>query len=70
MKKVFSIVMGLALVASLASCKKDHTCTCKTNVDGVPDTKTTFKETKKKAKDACDKLTVSVGTVETKCSLD
>lgn len=72
MKKVFSIVMGLALVASLASCKKDHTCTCKVN--GVEANKITYKDTKKKAKEACEKGNETVellGTkIETKCSLD
>ncbi len=53
MKKVFSIVMGLALVASLASCKKDHTCACKDN-DGEAFSYNIPKTSKKKAKDACN----------------
>lgn len=53
MKKVFSIVMGLALVASLASCKKDHTCACKDN-DGEAQNFPLPKTSKKDAKKSCD----------------
>ena len=53
MKK--SIVLIAVLAAfSFASCKKDYTCVCK--YSGL-EVKTTIKDTKKKAKDACNALT-------------
>ena len=58
MKNLF-ILTVFALVA-LTSCKKDYTCTCYAVEDGVTDmtlsVSTTIKDTKSKAKEACDKL--------------
>lgn len=69
MKKVFSIVMGLALVASLASCKKDHTCSCKDG-DGEEWYKADLgKTTKKKAKDACEANNATWAAFGAKCEV-
>ena len=56
MKNLF-ILTVFALIA-LTSCKKDYTCTCYVVEDGVTDmsssVSTTIKDTKSKAKEACD----------------
>ena len=56
MKNLF-ILTVFALIA-LTSCKKDYTCTCYAVEDGVTDmsssVSTTIKDTKSKAKEACD----------------
>ncbi len=66
MKKLILIVS--VAVFALASCKKNRTCTCKTELLGkTTETKTVIKETKKKAKDACDALGSSSVTT---CTLD
>ena len=61
MKNLF-ILTVFALVA-LTSCKKDYTCTCYAVEDGVTDMSSsvsiTIKDTKSKAKEACDKLDVA-----------
>jgi len=64
MKKVLLIaaVAGLAMV----SCKKDYTCECTYSGSGISGTTSaTIKDTKKKAKDACEKGTIA-GSVECK----
>ncbi len=68
MKKVFSIVMGLALVASLASCKKDHTCACK-DADGDSENFKYTKTSKKDAKKACDVQSTAFSLVGGSCEL-
>lgn len=68
MKKVLLIaaVAGLAMV----SCKKDYTCECTYSGGGVSGTTTTtIKDTKKKATDACEKLSVSAGGTSTTCKI-
>lgn len=75
MKKVTPILAIAALAIAFTSCKKDHTCECTSSLNGttIGTSSTTFKETKKKAKDACSALetTTSVGgqTASTSCSL-
>ncbi len=71
MKKLFTIAVIALVFASLASCKKDYTCTCKGNEMGtltapMPST------TEKKAKDACDafQVTYQNGDATVKCELD
>ncbi len=58
MKKSIFIVAVLAAF-TFASCKKDHVCEC--TVAGVS-TKSTIKDTRKKAKEACEKGTNSFVT--------
>ena len=59
MKKVLFI--AVVAVASLASCKKDFTCTCK---DGSTTVATyTVHTTKKKSKDLCSENDASVKVV-------
>lgn len=73
MKKItlLAVVIG---AMSLASCKKNYTCTCTTTDSSSPSdppivTPYTVKETKKKAKDACNKSNQSAGTITTSCTL-
>lgn len=64
MKKL--IVLVSVAVLALSSCKKDHTCECTV---GSITNKTTIKETKKKAKETCEKGNSTVAGIETKCEL-
>ena len=50
MKKV-TLLAVVIIAASFASCKKDYTCECTQN--GVVIGTIKYKDTKKKAKDAC-----------------
>ena len=74
MKKVLFI--AIVAVASLASCKKDHTCTCTTTYPGqtgtvTPDVTNYPKSTKKAARANClsSTATYSGVVVTTTCSL-
>ncbi|MBI1268483.1 MAG: hypothetical protein GC193_13740 [Cryomorphaceae bacterium] len=68
MKKVLMFAVAGLFVAGLASCKKDHTCTC--TISGNTST-TTFSDSKKKdAQDACDALSTSASILGGSCSLD
>lgn len=73
MKKVLFI--SIVAVASLASCKKDYTCTCTQTANGVVGTPqvTTYTEAKKAdARAACLSYSYTAGgvTVDTKCELN
>jgi hypothetical protein len=73
MKKI-TLLAIVACAFSLASCKKDYTCECTTTYNGITATgSTTIKDTKKKAKDACEKesTTSSIGgyTSTTDCKI-
>lgn len=75
MKKVLFI--AVLAVASLASCKKDRTCTCTSDVAGSTAQTVTYLDAKKgDARAAClsSKSTYTSGststTVTTTCSLD
>ena len=76
MKKVLLTLAGVALLAVVfSSCKKDHDCTCTATGGGMSTSATTtIKDTKSKAKDACEagNSTQTVGgtTFTTKCELD
>lgn len=49
------MLFGAFAVLTLASCKKDYTCTCTTSVGGVSTSaSTTINDTKKNATEACD----------------
>lgn len=50
MKKSILLIAVLAAF-SFTSCKKNYTCVCK--YKGIEASRTTIKDTKKKAKDAC-----------------
>lgn len=64
MKKLL-FVFAIAAVGSLASCKKDYTCTC--DVAGQ-EVSTAINDAKKgDAEDACDALEV---TADVTCTLD
>jgi hypothetical protein len=75
MKKVFSIVAMVALVATFTSCKKDYTCECVTTVNGAEmgRASATKNLSKSDAEEWCSgsSQSSSVGgsTAETKCTL-
>jgi hypothetical protein len=53
MKKLFALSFVVVSVLSLASCKKDYTCTC---TDGTTTSSITYHTTKAKAKTTCTAL--------------
>jgi hypothetical protein len=72
-KLLLSSIVVVALLST--SCKKDRTCTCTTSGSGLNATSSyTIKETKKKAKDACEAYqtssSVSGLSITTTCTLD
>ena len=68
MKKVLLIAAVAGL--SFASCKKDYTCECTISGNGVSGSTTaTIKDTKKKAKDACEKGSSEVMGTTTTCKI-
>lgn len=68
MKKVLAIaVLG---VLTLASCKKDYTCTCTASSGGMSVSQsTTINDTKKKAEDACTAKSTSASGATTTCAI-
>lgn len=72
MRKAFALVAVVALVG-MTSCKKDYTCTCTTtDSSGTIPTQTTtrdFNAKKKDAKEACEALNSTVGTLKTECKI-
>jgi hypothetical protein len=72
MKKLSVLAIAAIFTLGLSSCKKDWTCTCTTTVTGFGTTTVsgTIKDTKKNAKEECDKgdATTSVGS--TACEID
>jgi hypothetical protein len=70
MKKV---LLSAFVVAGLlaTSCKKDRTCTCKYSDGTLVAPAVTIKDTKKKAKDACNALQSTYSIIDpTTCTLD
>ena len=57
MKKI-TLLAAVVIAASFASCKKNYTCAC-TWSDGTSAGSYTYKNTKKKATDACTANNVS-----------
>ncbi|MBL0317180.1 MAG: hypothetical protein IPP69_16000 [Flavobacteriales bacterium] len=68
MKKALLFFAGVAIVASLSSCKKSYTCKCTVSGGGVSITTESaeFKATKKDAEDSCS-ATASAGGSSTTC---
>ena len=69
--KRLAFVAGAIFMLSLASCKKDYTCTCVTSVDGFDDVTTTVEYTdvkKSDAEESCD--TLDSASESTTCTLD
>lgn len=66
MKNLFIFAILFSAVTMLSSCKKDYTCDC------GDDGKYTYKETKKKAEDACDatETTLKIVDASASCKLD
>lgn len=73
MKNLLLAVAAVALVGTFTSCKKDQTCECTTTFDNsstpVQTVSYTFKETKSKAKDACNSKVVTVTGAKMECKL-
>lgn len=67
MKKSIFVVAVLAAF-TFASCKKDHVCVCKLN--GTEYGRTTIKDTKKKAKETCEKNNQVIGGMSVTCELE
>lgn len=58
MKKV--LFLGAFAIIGLASCKKDYTCVCTAEANGISSTaSTTINASEKKAKEACDAKAVN-----------
>lgn len=68
MKKVFTFIAAVAFVASLSSCKKDWSCSCKINGSEVATG--TFTAKKKDAQDACDQLGVAAAMTGSNASCE
>lgn len=58
MKKIAPIALVALMAVAFTSCKKDYTCKCTATVNGqvfaTGSTTKSIKDTKKKAKDACN----------------
>lgn len=66
MKKIAPIAAIALFAVAFTSCKKEYTCEC--SIDGTVVGSTTIKDTKKKAKDACNQ-TSSFGGITAKCEI-
>ncbi|MBK9191714.1 MAG: hypothetical protein IPM77_09475 [Crocinitomicaceae bacterium] len=72
MKKMILAVAVIGGITMLASCKKDHVCSCSGTILGIPfsGVDTTYTDmTKKEATTECDKNDASVGTDNIDCEL-
>ncbi len=71
MKKIVLSIAALALVATtMTSCKKEYTCECTATVLGFTTTaSSTIKDTKKKAKEACEKGNASAAGSSVSCKI-
>lgn len=68
MKKVFAV--AALSVFALASCKKDYTCECTFEGNGISGSvSATITDTKKKAKEACEEDNGTVNGVTTTCEI-
>ena len=62
------LALGVVAFVSLASCKKDYTCTCTIDGESVA---TPYNDVKKSdAEDACDALNTQFSAQGGSCSLD
>lgn len=68
MKRIFSFLALVALLASFTSCKKDHTCTC--TIAGVAESTTLESQSKSDAEAACAVLDTAAQLAGGSCSLD
>lgn len=64
MKKALLFFAGVAIVASLSSCKKTYACKCTSSVGGTSTSVTSgsFKATKKDAEDTCSGSAYTTGS--------
>ncbi len=70
MKKVFTFIAAVAIVASLSSCKKDYTCDCTVTAAGISTTSSSAITAKKSdAESACDAMATTVAGVTKTCEL-
>jgi hypothetical protein len=67
--KKFIAIAALG-VLTLASCKKDYTCTCTSTSGGLTaSVSTTINDTKKNAEDTCSAKSASAGGASTTCAI-
>lgn len=67
--KKFIAIAALG-VLTLASCKKDYTCTCTATSGGVSiSSSVVINDTKSKAEDACTAKATNTGGATTTCSI-
>jgi Ni/Co efflux regulator RcnB len=71
MKKLLLSIAAFALVATtMTSCKKEYTCECTVSGGGFSATASgTIKDTKKNAKEECEKENGTVSGVTTSCKI-
>lgn len=71
MKKFLLSIAAVALVATtMTSCKKNWTCECTATAGGFSTTaSSTIKETKKKAKEACEAGNATSGIASVSCKI-
>ena len=71
MKKFLLSVAAFAIVATtMTSCKKEYTCECTATVLGFTATSSaTIKDTKKNAKEACEKGNSATAGAEVSCKI-
>ena len=67
MKKL--IFLGAFAILTLASCKKDWTCTCTSSLGGGSSSTTISDKTKSDAKAECDGGDASAGGITVDCEL-
>lgn len=68
MKKIFSLLAVVAILASFTSCKKDYTCTC--TIAGVDTATPLDDQSKSDAEDACAVLDTAAQLAGGSCTLD
>ena len=69
MRKIASFGIGVFLLTTFASCKKNYTCTCTFPNASVGTTKTTFKAKKDDAEASCAALNTNAQTIGGACAL-
>jgi hypothetical protein len=69
-RNVLWLLLLVVLIPGLGSCKKNWTCTCN-YTDGTPYEMTPFEDVnKKKAKELCDQVTLSIASDSILCTVE
>ena len=69
MKKIFTLCAVLAIMLSFTACKKDYTCECVLASDPPVSAQITINGTKKKAQEACEAESTTLGGVAYDCAI-